>query len=175
MAYVAVIAAVVGTLVSTMSQANALRSQAKARKIEGEQELLATKRQFRQELGRDVASVGASGLLGSSFENVFESQAILDSEFLGQIQQRTDFDVESLRRQANSTIVTGLISAVGKAAGGTSDIKNEQQRVEFARRERERARTERAGQRRVSGNIFSTGTGTSPGFVPRSSSTSLFF
>ena len=96
-----------GTAISAIAQANALRGQARARQVEGEQELLSQKRQLRQELGLSAASVGASGLFGGSFADVFESQAIEDAEFLGRIKQRTDFDVASLKRQATVTLVTG--------------------------------------------------------------------
>lgn len=132
----AAVAGAVGTAISAIAQANALRGQARARQIEGEQELLSSKRQLRQELGQAAVNVGASGLLGGSFADVFESQAILDAEFLGQIKQRTDFDVASLKRAATTTLVTGLIGAGAQAAVGAAGAKAGQARIASAEAQR---------------------------------------
>ena len=142
LAIAAVVIGAAGTAISAIAQANALRGQAKARQIEGEQELLSSRRQLRQELGQAAVSVGASGLLGSSFANVFESQAIEDAEFLGRIKQRTDFDVANLKRQAKITLVTGLISAGAQGVGEVAEAKFRQAQLDAAK----------AGRR----NIFST-------------------
>ena len=140
-----------GTAISAITQANALRGQARARQIEGEQELLSSKRQLRQELGQAAVSVGASGLLGSSFANVFESQAIEDAEFLGRIKQRTDFDVANLKRQATITLITGLTSAAASAAGGIAGARLDQAQLKAA----ELAATREAIARGRQTNVFS--------------------
>lgn len=149
MAPLAIAAAVVsgaGMAISAISQAGALRGQAKARQIEGDQELQQARRQLRQELGLLAVGAGGSGLLGSSFANVFESQAIEDAEFLGRIKQRTDFDVANLKRQARVTMVTGLVSAGAATAGGLAGAKADQARLDALQESR--------------GNVF-TGTGSS--------------
>ena len=152
-----------GTAISAIAQANALRGQARARQVEGEQELLSQKRQLRQELGLSAVSVGASGLFGGSFADVFESQAIEDAEFLGRIKQRTDFDVANLKRQATVTLVTGLLGAGAQAAGGVAGVKAGKTRVEAA---------ERAAAR--SANVFSTARSRSGQIAPRRGSTAFF-
>lgn len=139
MAPLAIAAAAIGaasSAISAISQANALRGQARARQVEGEQELLSQKRQLRQELGLSAVSVGASGLLGGSFADVFESQAIEDAEFLGRIKQRTDFDVANLKSQARSTLITGFIGASAQAAGGIAGAKAQQAQVEALKEQR---------------------------------------
>lgn len=133
LAIVAIVATAAGQAVSAIAQSNALRGQARARQIEGEQDLLASRRQLRQELGEAAVSAGASGLLGSSFTGVFESQAILDAEFLGQIKQRTDFDVANLKQQAKVTLITGLVGAAASAAGGIAGAKGDAARLDAAR------------------------------------------
>lgn len=162
MAPLLIVAAVVGaagTAISSIAQANALRSQASARQVEGEQELLSQKRRLRQELGLSAVEAGASGFLGGSFANVFESQAILDAEFLGQIKQRTDFDVANLKQQSRTTLITGLIGAGAQAAGGIAKFKGVKAQEEFLNRQTQRAFVERERQRRTqsSGSVFSTG------------------
>lgn len=134
LAIAAVVIGVAGQAISAISQANALRGEARTRKIEGEQELLSSKRLLRQELGQAAVAVGASGLLGSSFANVFESQAIEDTEFLGRIKQRTDFDVENLKRQAKITLVTGLLKAGAQGVGGVARAKLNQAQLDAAKR-----------------------------------------
>lgn len=145
-----------GIAISTIAQANALRGEAEAREVEGKQELLSSKRQLRQELGQAAVAVGASGLLGSSFADVFESQAIEDAEFLGRIKQRTDFDVANLKRQAKITLVTGLTSAVATTAGGIAGAKGVQAQLESAKSS-------------AQGNVFSTVSpaGKSPFRIPQ--------
>lgn len=134
LAIAAVVVTAAAQAMSAIAQSNALRGQARARQIEGEQDLLASKRQLRQELGEAAVSAGASGLLGSSFAGVFESQAILDAEFLGQIKQRTDFDVENLKRAAKVTLITGLVGAAASAAGGIAGAKGSAATLASARR-----------------------------------------
>lgn len=153
LAIAAVVIGAAGTAISAIAQANALRGQAEARKVEGEQELLSSKRQLRQELGQAAVGVGASGLLGSSFAGVFESQAIEDAEFLGRIKQRTDFDVANLKRQAKVTLITGLIGAASQAAGGVAGVKTGQAQLGSAQRLADLQAAANAAQRR---NIFST-------------------
>lgn len=151
MAAIGIVAAVVaaaGKAMSAIAQSNALRGQARAREIEGEQDLLASRRQLRQELGQQAVEAGASGLLGSSFNDVFESQAILDAEFLGQIKQRTDFDVENLKRQAKVTLTTGLIGAAASAAGGIAGAKGSSAALGAAGREAGRQEDARAAASR---------------------------
>ena len=163
-----------GTAISAIAQANALRGQARARQVEGEQELLSQKRQLRQELGLSAASVGASGLFGGSFADVFESQAIEDAEFLGRIKQRTDFDVANLKRQATVTLVTGLLGAAGQAGKGVAGAKADKARVEAAERAALRDTIARESQRRKKGNVFSTGEHKGGLLAPRRGSTAFF-
>lgn len=153
LAIAAIAATAAGQAVSAIAQSNALRGQARARQIEGEQDLLASRRQLRQELGEAAVSAGASGLLGSSFTGVFESQAILDAEFLGQIKQRTDFDVANLKQQAKVTLITGLVGAAASAAGGIAGAKGDQAVLEAARGTAARASEAR---RAASRGVFST-------------------
>ncbi len=171
MASIAIVAAVVGaagTAISSIAQANALRGQAKARQIEGDQELLSQKRQLRQELGVSAVEVGASGLFGGSFANVFESQAILDAEFLGQIKQRTDFDVANLKRQSKLTLITGLIGAGTQAAGGIAGAKGQQARIGAAETQRTALLKANPNSRVVpGGNIFGSRGGSSPARLRR--------
>lgn len=134
LAIVAVVAGAVGGVLSSISKANALRSEAAARRVEGEQELLIAKRQLRQELGQQAVEAGGSGLLGASFAGVFESQAILDAELLGQIQQRTEFDVANLKRLASATMFIGITSAGQAAAQGIGEARGRRAAVESARR-----------------------------------------
>lgn len=163
MAPLAIAAAVIGgagMAISAISQAGALRGQAKARQIEGEQELQSARRQLRQELGLLAVGIGGSGLLGSSFSNVFESQIIEDAEFLGRIKQRTDFDVANLKRQARITMVTGLITAGAATTGGLAGAKADQARLDALQASRK--------------NVFSTVSpaGPSPFRIP---TTATFF
>lgn len=154
----AAIVLAIGATLSTIAQANALRGQARARQVEGEQELSTRKRQLRQELGLSSVSAGASGLLGSSFSDVFESQAIEDAEFLGRIKQRTDFDVANLERQATVTLITGLIGAAGQALGGISSAKGQQARVASLEAQRTALLRATPESRLVpGGNIFGSG------------------
>lgn len=148
----AVVLVAVGSAISAIAKANALRAEARARQIEGEQELLSSRRQLRQELGQAAVSVGASGLLGSSFANVFQSQAIEDAEFLGRIKQRTDFDVASLRKASKVALITGLIGAGAQAFGGIAGVRQGQGQVAFAERQATRQAIARGRQR----NIFAT-------------------
>lgn len=148
-----------GTAISSIAQANALRGQAKARQIEGEQELLSQKRRLRQELGLAAVRVGASGLLGGSFSEVFESQAIEDAEFLGRIKQRTDFDVANLKRQSRIVLATGLIGAGAQAGVGIAGAKATQANIAAAEERR---------------NIFASNISTSP-FQLRRARTATFF
>lgn len=176
MASLAIAAIVVGSAgiaINAIASANALRGQAKAREIEGEQDLLASRRQLRQELGQDAVSAGASGLLGSSFVNVFESQAILDAEFLGQIKQRTDFDVENLKRQAKVTLITGLTSAAATAAGGVAGAQADKAALGAAEREAARQSAARSAATRTPGNIF--GSFLNRATQPRRARTATFF
>lgn len=176
LAIAAAVVGTVGTVISTISQANALRSQADARRIEGEQQLSTTKKQLRQELGQAAVGVGASGLFGSSFFNVFESQAIEDAIFLGRIKQRTDFDVANLKQQARNTMVSGLISAGTGLAGGIAGAKGVKAQEEFLNRQTDRQVRERLRERQgqKSGNIFATGSPRS--FLgPRRARTATFF
>ena len=152
-AMASVVIAAAGTAISAIAQANALRGQARARQVEGEQELSSSRRLLRQELGQAAVDVGASGLLGSSFASVFESQAIEDAEFLGRIKQRTDFDVANLKRQAKITLITGLISAGASAAGGIAGAKTNQALLAAAQRA---ADLQTAANARARRNIFST-------------------
>lgn len=151
LAVAAIVAATAGKAISAIAQANALRGEAEARGVEGAQELLSAKRQLRQELGQAAVGAGASGLLGSSFANVFESQAIEDAEFLGQIQQRTSFDVANLKRAARVTLVTGLLGAGATAAGGIAGAKADKARVEAAQRTADRNNIFRSGARQALG------------------------
>jgi hypothetical protein len=173
LAIASVVIAAAGTAISAIAQANALRGQARARQVEGEQELLSSRRQLRQELGQAAVDVGASGLLGSSFANVFESQAIEDAEFLGRIKQRTDFDVASLKRQATITLVTGLISAGAGAAGGIAQARTDKATLEAAERATARQATQRAAARKRFGNIFGSSGPRSSAF--RIPTTATFF
>lgn len=171
MATLGVIATVIagaGQAISAISSANAQRADARARQIEGDQELLTQRRLLRQELGQAAVGVGASGLLGSSFADVFESQAIIDSEFLGRIKQRTDFDVANLKASARSTLATGLIGAGASAVGGVAQARGIQERVGAAGREAARKIPSR-------GNIFSKGGGDPLGLGPRRARTATFF
>ena len=167
----AVVFLVAGKAISAIAQASALRGQAQARQVEGEQELLSARRQLRQELGQAAVEVGASGLLGSSFADVFESQALEDAEFLGRIKQRTDFDVLNLKRQAKVTLITGLIGAGASAAGGVAGIKSDNAKLAAL----ERAATREAIARGRRRNILSptSPTGRSSGF--RISTEATFF
>ena len=160
MAAFALVIGVAGTAISAIAQANALRGQARARQVEGEQELLSQKRQLRQELGQAAVDVGASGLLGGSFANVFESQAIEDAEFLGRIKQRTDFDVSNLKRQATVTLITGLIGAGAQAVAGGAQVKAGQARIASAERQRVAfLRANPNSRLRPGRNIFGANTG----------------
>ena len=167
-----------GTAISAIAQANALRGQARARQVEGEQELLSQKRQLRQELGQAAVSVGASGLLGGSFANVFESQAIEDAEFLGRIKQRTDFDVSNLKRQATVTLITGLIGAGAQAAKGGAKIADRKAFIKAQEKESRRIAVERDRLRREGrtdvNNIFATGRSSIALPAPRRGSTAFF-
>ena len=174
LAIVGIALAAVGGIVSSISKANALRSEAELRQIEGKQELLSQKRQLRQELGQSAVASGASGLFGGSFADVFESQAIEDAEFLGRIKQRTDFDVASLKRQATVTLVTGLLGAAGQAGKGVAGAKADKARVEAAERAALRDASARADQRSVKGNVFSTGKHKGGLLAPRRGSTAFF-
>lgn len=163
MASIAIVAAVVGaagTAVSAIAQANALRGQARARQVEGEQELLSQKRRLRQELGLAAVQVGASGLLGGSFSEVFESQAIEDAEFLGRIKQRTDFDVANLKRQSKIVLATGLIGAGAQAAGGVAGARADQARIDALETQRVALLRANPNSRVLPGrNIFGSNTG----------------
>ncbi len=178
MASIAIAAAVVGAAgqaISAISKANALRQESRLRQLEGEQELATSKKQLRQELGLRAVEAGASGLLGSSFANVFESQAIEDASFLGRIKQRTDFDVASLKSAARSTLISGLISAGASAAGGIASAKSSQAQLKFATGSASRQLEQRAAQRRT-GNIFTSSAPTSTGpFGLRRARTASFF
>ncbi len=171
MASIAIVAAVVGaagTAISSIAQANALRGQARARQVEGDQELLSQKRQLRQELGLSAVEVGASGLFGGSFANVFESQAILDADFLGQIKQRTDFDVANLKSQSRLTLITGLIGAGTQVAGGVGQFKSIKAQEEFLNNQRTSLLRANPNSRVVpGGNIFGRRGGTSPARLRR--------
>lgn len=153
MASLAIATIVIGTagIISSIAQASALRGQAKARQVEGQQELLSARRQLRQELGQAAVEVGASGLLGSSFANVFESQAIEDAEFLGRIKQRTDFDVANLKRQAKVTLITGLIGAGVFSAVGIAKARLNKAQLQAAERAASREAIARGARR----NVFS--------------------
>ncbi len=69
-------------------------------------------------MGAQAVSASGSGLLTGSFSEVFDSQAIEDSEFLGRIQQRANQDITNLRAQAKSTLIAGAFSTVSQLAGG---------------------------------------------------------
>ena len=112
-----------GAIFSGISQSNALRSQAAARKEQGRQELELTSRQFRQEAGVQAVQAGASGLLTSSFTDVFDSQAILDAEALSSIRQSTEFDVEALRRESKGTLIGGVLQGATAIGGGVATKK----------------------------------------------------
>ena len=157
LAIAAVVVGAAGTAISAIAQASALRGEAEARKVEGEQELLSSRRLLRQELGQAAVRVGASGLLGSSFASVFESQAIEDAEFLGRIKQRTDFDVANLKRQAKITLITGLISAGAEGVSGVAGVKADQARLAAAQRAVDlQAAANVKSRAKPRGNIFST-------------------
>lgn len=117
-ALVGMILGVVGELVTGITQSNQLRSQAKARKVARDQELAAQKSLLRKELGKSAVSASASGLLGGSFEQVFTAQAIADANFLGQIKQRADFEIDSLKNAAKGSLISGLFLA------GTGAVKS---------------------------------------------------
>lgn len=136
MAIAAAVIAVVGAVVSAVNESNALRAQAAARKIEGEQELELNKRQLRRELGQQVVSVGASGLLGGSFAEVFDTQAIEDSRFLGIIVQRANQDISNLRAQARNALISGGFGAASSAFGGASSARSQNQQVRTAEAQR---------------------------------------
>lgn len=159
LAIVGIALAAVGGIVSSISKANALRSEAELRQIEGNQELLSQKRQLRQELGLSAVSAGASGLFGGSFADVFESQAIEDARFLGIIKQRTDFDVASLRQQAKSTLITGIFLAGTNTVISGARFSQSKDEAAAARRSASISSAGRDVQRRgqSSGNVFSTG------------------
>lgn len=171
LAIVAAVVAAAGEIVSSIANSNALRSQAKARKEEGAQALLSSKRQLDQELGQSLVGAGASGLLGSSFAGVFDSQAIEDAEFLGRIKQRTDFDVASLKQQARQTLLTGIFLAGSGASKSLIGAKSGQEQVGAARREAGRQGEARAGQR----NIFKSGATGVGAFGQRLPSSAVFF
>lgn len=178
MASLALASAVIGaagTAISAISKANALRAQARARQIEGEQELLSSKRLLRQELGEQAVAAGASGLLGSSFAGVFESQAIEDAEFLGRIKQRTDFDVANLKRQSKLTLITGAIGVGAQAAGGVARVRGQEARVAAAEEQRVALLRASPGSRLVpGGNIFGAKGGSTSPFKLRRARTATF-
>ncbi len=96
-----------GQAIGAISQSNALRAQADARKTQGRQELQLARRQLRRDIGQQAVEAAGSGLRSSSFTNVFDSQAIEDAQFLGRIRQQTAFDTQNLRRQSTSALIGG--------------------------------------------------------------------
>ena len=171
-AIVGVVAAAVGGIASAAAQSSALRRQASQRKLEGEQELLAARRRVRQELGQDLVAAGGSGLLGSSFDDVFQSQAILDAEFLSQIKQRTDFDVSALKSQAKNTLLVGVLSAGASAFSGIAGARQGAAQLKATRDLQSRISSANAAQRSptTGGNIFQKTSGpgtTSPVLLRR--------
>lgn len=177
LAIIAAVGAIVGGIASSIAQSNALRREARQRILEGEQELLASQRQFRQELGQDVVAAGGSGLLGASFSAVFESQAVLDAEFLSQLKQRTDFDVKSLRSQAKSALLIGILSAGQKGAQGIASARQGAAERRAARDRQARISGLNAAQQApgTSGNIFSKTTGSPSPSLFRSGGSATFF
>lgn len=103
--------AAAGEAIGAISQSNAFRGQADARREQGRQELDIARRQLRRDVGQQAVEAAASGLLTSSFANVFDSQAIEDAQFLGRIRQQTEFEVENLRRQSTSALIGGAFGA----------------------------------------------------------------
>lgn len=161
MAVAAAVIAAVGITVSAITKANEQRSQAKARQVAGDQDLSAQKSLLRRQLGESAVSASASGLLGGSFDSVFTSQAIADAQFLGQIQQRTDFEVKSLKNAARSTLLVGFLSAASTVAGGVAGGKQAGAQADAASRQGSKMSAVRTGQPSRGVNIF--GSGRAPG------------
>lgn len=107
-----------GQLIQAGSQASALRRQAGARIEAGERDLAVAGRQVRRDIGQQAVEAAASGLLTTSFTDVFDSQAIEDANFLGSIRQQIEFDVENLRRQKRTALIGGAIGAGTAIIGG---------------------------------------------------------
>lgn len=162
LALAATVIGAAGTAISAITTANQQRSAAKARQVQGEQDLAAQKTLLRRQLGEAAVSASASGLLGGSFDAVFTSQAIADANFLGQIKQRTDFEVKSLKNAAKSTLLTGAIGAGTQLAGGIAGARQAKEGIASARAARERFLKARPGSRlRPGTNPFGPNRGTS--------------
>lgn len=161
MAVAALIAVAAGQAIQAIAQANQLRAQADIAEEEGRQELLLAKRQVRREFGQSAVEAGAAGVQLASFQPVFTSQAIEDAEFLGRIQQATEIEVESLRRSARATLLTGLVQAGATAIGGAAAIRTERAQLKAAKEQRRSILMAHPGGRLFpGGNIFGAGRGT---------------
>lgn len=132
MAQFAPLIAAAGAAVGAISQSQALRGQASARKEQGRQELEDARRQVRRDVGLGAVEAGASGLLTESFTSVFESQALEDAEFLGRIRQQTEFEVDQLRQAAKNALIKGGFDTAssfvgGKASASSSELAEQQE------------------------------------------------
>lgn len=162
LALAATIIGAAGTAISAVTTANQQRSAAKARQVQGEQELSAQKTLLRRQMGEAAVSASASGLLGGSFDQVFTAQATADANFLGQMQQRTDFEVKSLKNAAKSTLLTGFIGAGAELAGGIAKHKLGKQEKEAAdKARRDKLKLTPGSRLRPGRNPFGPNEGTS--------------
>jgi hypothetical protein len=120
MAPVAIAAAVAATgqMISGISQYNNLRSQAKAKKIAGRQQLAQETKARRHRFGKQAVEAFSTGLTGSSFSGIMDVQANEDALALGQLSQRNKFAVKSLKRQATGALVGSAFKAGATLAGG---------------------------------------------------------
>lgn len=143
-----------GQAIGAISQSNALRAQADARKAQGRQELDLARRQLRRDIGQQAVEAAASGLRTSSFTNVFDSQAIEDAQFLGRIRQQTAFDTQNLRRQATSELIGGAFDVGTSLLAGFGQQQAQKAAVRAAKKATPGARL-RPGR-----NIFGPNRGT---------------
>lgn len=118
----AVGAQVAGTAISAISQSQALRGQAAARKEQGRQEFESARQQVRRDIGLQATEVASSGLLTKSFDQFFDAQAIDDAEFLSSIRQQTEFDVDNLRQASKNALIGGAFGAGASLLGGKAEI-----------------------------------------------------
>jgi hypothetical protein len=107
-----------GQMVSGISQYNNLRSQAKAKKIAGRQQLAQETKARRHRFGKQAVEAFSTGLTGSSFSGIMDVQANEDALALGQLSQRNKFAVKSLKRQATGTLVSSAVKAGTTLLGG---------------------------------------------------------
>lgn len=134
MAVAAAVVAVVGAVVSTIAETQGIQAQAKARAKTGERELGVARRQTRRDIGAQAVQAGGTGLLGASFTDVFDTQAIEDANFLGGIRQQIEFDIEALDREQKSAAVSGVFKAISAGLGGAGQAQGQKAAVASANR-----------------------------------------